>query len=206
MKIRINNSDRVAFIGTTGSGKTQLAKFFLSYLNRVVVIDPKHTFRLDGFKRTWNLPAFSKHFKLIVRPKLSEDGRLFDFLRKIYKTGNITIYCDEMATLSEMFPASTIMLADIARTGRERRVALWSAMQRPRGTPKVFLTEAETFFVFNLRSLDDRQYVKGYAGDEVQDKIEKFYFWHVRLEDDSPNLLTLNLKNNRIESLERSQT
>ena len=54
--IRILASDRVAFIGASGTGKTELAKFFLSRLNRVVVIDPKHTFRLEGFKRTWRLP------------------------------------------------------------------------------------------------------------------------------------------------------
>lgn len=203
--IKISNSDRLAFIGSTGSGKTQLAKFFLSRLNRVVVIDPKHMFKLDGFKRGWSLPIISKQIRLIVRPRRTEDERLADFIRKIYKQGNITIYCDEMATLSDMYPETTLMLSDIARTGREKRVALWSAMQRPRGTPRVFLSESEMFFVFNLRAADDRDYVKGYAGDEVTDRIRRFEFWHVRTDEEKPVLLTLNLKTNQIETIsERS--
>lgn len=203
--IKISNSDRLAFIGSTGSGKTQLAKFFLSRLNRVVVIDPKHMFKLDGFKRGWALPLISKQIRLIVRPRRTEDERLADFIRKIYKQGNITIYCDEMATLSDMYPETTLMLSDIARTGREKRVALWSAMQRPRGTPRVFLSESEMFFVFNLRAADDRDYVKGYAGDEVTERIRRFEFWHVKTDDENPVLLTLNLKTNQIETIsERS--
>ena len=208
MPIQIKNSERLAFIGSTGSGKTQLAKFFLSQLNRVVVIDPKHMFRLDGFKTSFNFPTWSREFKLIVRPKVNDDEKLYEYIRKLYKLRNVTIYVDEMATLSDMFPYTTGALADIARIGREPRVALWSAMQRPRGTPRIFLSESETFFVFNLRAREDREYIKGYAGDEVTERIQKYHFWHIRTDAESPELLTLDLENNRIMTAnlnERSQ-
>lgn len=201
MGISIKNSDRAAFIGASGSGKTELAKFFLARLNRVVVIDPKHTFKLNGFKRGWSLPVIKKEFRLIIRPRRSEDERLADFIRVLYHQGNVTLYCDEMATLADMYPETTLVLADIARTGREKKIALWSAMQRPRGTPRVFLSESEMFFVFNLRSLEDRQYVKGYAGDEVEQRIKIYQFWHVRTDEENPDLLTLNLKKNQIEKV-----
>lgn len=197
--IRILASDRVAFIGASGTGKTQLAKFFLTRLNRVVVIDPKHTFRLEGFKRTWRLPwAKNSDFKLIVRPKMEQDAELYELIARLYKMGHVTIYVDEMATLSDMFPHTTALLKNVARTGREKRVALWSAVQRPRGVPLVFFTECETFFVFNLRSMDDRQHIRGYIGDEVLDRIPKFKFWHCSTDSDDLSLLSLDLKTESI--------
>ena len=197
--IRILASDRVAFIGASGTGKTQLAKFFLTRLNRVVVIDPKHTFRLEGFKRTWRLPwAKNSDFKLIVRPKMDQDAELYELIARLYKMGHVTIYVDEMATLSDMFPHTTALLKNVARTGREKRVALWSAVQRPRGVPLVFFTECETFFVFNLRSMDDRQHIRGYIGDEVLDRIPKFKFWHCSTDSDDLSLLSLDLKTESI--------
>ncbi len=197
--IRILASDRVAFIGASGTGKTELAKFFLSRLNRVVVIDPKHTFRLEGFKRTWRLPwAKNSDFRLIVRPKMEQDAELYELIARLYKMGHVTIYVDEMATLSDMFPHTTALLKNVARTGREKRVALWSAVQRPRGVPLVFFTECETFFVFNLRSMDDRQHIRGYIGDEVLDRIPKFKFWHCSTDSDDLSLLSLDLKTESI--------
>jgi len=198
--VKVKTSDRVAFVGATGSGKTQLAKYFLSTQERVLIIDPKHTFSMDGFKRGWNLPTFNKKFRMIVRPRLQDDEKLFDLLHKAFKLGNVTIYVDEMATLSDMFKWTTIKLEDIARTGREKKVSLWSVMQRPRGTPRVFLTETDVFFVFNLRSGEDRDYIKDYVGNEVQEQIQKFNFWYIRPEESTPSLLTLNLDKNRIET------
>ena len=198
--VRVKAQDRVAFVGATGSGKTQLAKYFLSTQDRVLVLDPKHTFKMDGFKKGWSLPSFSTKFRTIVRPRLQDDEKLFDLLHKTFKLGNVTIYCDEMATLSDMFKWTTIKLEDIARTGRERKVSLWSVMQRPRGTPRVFLTETDVFFVFNLRSGEDRDYIRDYVGNEVEERIPKYKFWYIRPEESTPSLLTLNLDKNRIET------
>lgn len=198
IKISIKNSDRVAFIGTSGSGKTVLAKYYLQFLNRVVVIDPKHTFKLDGFKRAWRIPFMARSFKLVVRPKMNDDEKLLELIQVLYKMRNVTIYVDELATLNDTFPLSTAALANVARTGRELKVALWTATQRPRGVPRIFMTESETFFIFNLRAEEDRAYVAGYAGNEVQERIMNREFWYVRTDAERPDLLTLDLDNNRI--------
>jgi hypothetical protein len=199
--INIRNSERVAIIGATGSGKTVLARFLLSGLNRVIVIDPKHTFHMAGYKPGWRLPLTSGEFHLVIRPGGKDDERLAGFLARLMKEGSVTIYCDEAATTSDVFPETTATLIEIARTGRERHVALWCTMQRPRRVPLTMLTETETFFVFSVRSKDDRDYIKGYTGDEVSDRLPRFQFWYYRTEDDRPALMTLNLAKNQVEEI-----
>lgn len=191
--IRIKNDERVMFVGKTGYGKTVLAKHFLAKMNRVLVIDPKHTFKLDGYRRGKGLPAFGKDFHIIYRPRMGDDEPLADLVYRLNKMRDVTIYCDELSSTADMFPATTAMLADVARTGRERRVALWNAVQRPRWTPRVFFTEAEVYFLFNLRSGEDRGYMSQFVGPEVVDQIDKFNFWYERPEMRAPALLHLDL-------------
>lgn len=195
MKIKIPNDGRVAFVGKTGSGKTVLAKNFLQQKNRVIVIDPKHTFNLEGFKKSWRLPFSKKEFKLIVRPEMGDDERLAYSIMKFKREGNLTIYVDELSTLAEQFKFSTEILADLARTGRELNVSLWNAVQRPRRVPLIFFTETELFFIFRLRNLDDRGLMAEYAGEDILEEIPKYSFWYSKDEDDSkPPRLKLDLK------------
>jgi hypothetical protein len=198
-KIQIRNNERVAFIGATGSGKTLLAMYLLSGLNRVVVIDPKHTFHLSGYKVGWRLPLTSGEFHLVIRPGQNDDERLAGFLLRLMRAGSVTIYCDEAATTSDIFPETVAALTEISRTGRENHVALWCTMQRPRRVPLTMLTETESFFVFSVRSKDDRDYIRGYTGDEVNKKLPRFVFWYFRTDEDSPALMTLNLEKNQVE-------
>ena len=203
--IQIRNSERVAFIGATGSGKTVLASYLLEGLNRVIVIDPKHTFHLAGYRPGWKLPLTSGEFRLIIRPTQDDDDRLAGFLMRLMREGSVTIYCDEAATTADVFPGVTDALTEIARTGRERHVGLWCTMQRPRRVPLTMLTETESFFVFSVRSKDDRDYIRGYTGDEVSARLPRFMFWYYRTDQESPALMTLNLKENRVEEVLRKE-
>ena len=201
MKIHLKNDQRVVIVGATGSGKTLLAKHFLQSLNRILVIDPKHTFHLDGFQVRRNLPAFGSQWRMIYRPKRDDDGNMSDLLRKLFKLKNVTIYCDELATLSEMYKETTETLGDIARTGRERHVSVWTALQRPRWVPRVFFTEAESMFIFNLRSSEDRDYMAKFTDPIVNEPIEKFSFWYYHPDNEGIALMRYNLHKNYIEKI-----
>lgn len=203
MKIKIQNDERVVFVGATGSGKTVLAKHFLKRLNRILVVDPKHTFKLDGFARRRSLPLFGKSFRMIYRPKRDDDLNLAQLFHDVFRGRNATIYIDELASLNDMFPISTVELIDIARTGRERHVAVWTALQRPRWVPRVFFTEAEAVFQFNLRSGEDRAFMSQFIGPIVRDPIERFTFWysHANMPEVDPGLLRLDLGKGYIEKI-----
>lgn len=201
MKIHIKNDEHNVFVGGTGSGKTLLAEHFLRRLNRVFVIDPKHEYKSDGYKVRRNLPAFGSNFRVIFRPKTDDDDLMDDLLKQLFKIKNVTIYCDELSTLADYFPRSTKRLTDIIRTGRSKHVSVWTAIQRPRFIPRVFLTETKGMFIFNLRGEDDRNYMSRFTRDIVSDPIEEFSFWysHVRMPDIS--LLRYNLSKNFIEKI-----
>lgn len=201
-QVQIKNNERVIFLGTTGSGKTVLAKRFLAQLNRVLVIDPKHTFKLDGFKRTKEVPLFTHNFRMIYRPAREDDEHLADLIWKLNKHKHVTIYVDELSSLAEspFFKNTVTELSDVARTGRERRVALWNSIQRPRRTPRIFFSEAEVFFQFKLKSGEDRDYISEFIGDIVKVPIPLHQFWYSRSDEDSdrPTLLKLDFDLNRI--------
>lgn len=201
MKIKIASDEHNVFIGSTGSGKTVLARHFLDRINRVFVIDPKHEYKAEGFVKRRNLPLFGSDFRIIFRPREDDDPILDKLLRDLFRLKNVTIYCDELGTLADYFPLSTRRLADIIRTGREKHVSVWSAIQRPRFIPRVFLTEVKSRFIFNLPGEDDRNYMAKFTKAIVTEPIEEFTFWysHVRLPDIA--LMRYNLRKNYIEKI-----
>lgn len=194
--------------GMTGTGKTTLARYLLASCNRVIVLDPKHEFSLDGFRvnKNYSFPSpWQKEFRTILRPRVmnpEDDSRMAEFLLKAYKRKNITIYCDELYVIADSYPDTLAVLKMITIEGRSKHVSVWSATQRPRNFPRVFMTESEIFFVFRLQSEDDRDYVAGYIGKETEEKIPKFIFWYYRGEEENPRLLTLDLDSNKIYPLD----
>ncbi len=194
MKINIRNSERVFIVGTTGSGKTELVKHFLSQMNRVLVIDPKFEFTLEGFKRARELPPFKREFKIIFRPRDEDDFELSELVARILKKKNALIYTDELATIVEQFPETLLKLAQVQREGRSRRVVNWVATQRPRRIPLIFKTEAENHFQFFLRDENDRAHMTGYMGRDAIEPIDLYNFWYVRSGMKIPALLHLDLE------------
>lgn len=192
------------FLGATGSGKTVLAKKLLSGLNRVIVIDPKHTFSLDNFSvlRHYKMPFFISKFQYIIRPIRGDDLKLRNLIEKVIRDGSITIYVDELASLVDRFPLTTETLEDIARTGRESYISLWSASQRPRWIPKPFLTETESIFQFGLRAFEDRQYLSGFTGSDPNKILGPYEFIYSRADANTPpEKMILNLQTGKIISL-----
>ncbi len=200
-KIQIRTDERVLFVGKTGSGKTELSKYFLSKMNRCLVIDPKHTFKLDGYEPRKKLSLFNDDFKIIFRPNENEDEKLAALIQKVSRDGDCTIYCDELATLSEEFPISTKKLGNLARIGREMNVAVWNAIQRPRWVPRIFITESEICFYFKLRSGEDRKYMAEFIGQKALEPLEPYAFLYANDRDDEPQKMRLDLDKGSIITL-----
>jgi len=158
VNLSVNRTDRVAFFGRTGSGKTTLAKSMLHSCNHpYAVLDPKHRYRdgdvpiKDHFVK--KLPEQIIRCEPIGWPAELELWN--NAIYEIWKEGDRIIYVDE-ATLITPPRAILPELGRAIRTGRERNVAVWTGSQRPKDLPSPIFTEAEHFFLFRLQWENDR--------------------------------------------------
>lgn len=155
----VEPSDRVAFVGRTGSGKSYLARSLLRGVNRLVVFDPKGT--LGG--ANWGLTTWEDggsdalaedRFRVRVRTPL--DGNWDPYLDAVMESENVTLYIDEVYGVVQGRNPTDSLRAVITR-GRELGIGVWSATQRPKDIPLVIVSESDWFFMFQLRVEGDRK-------------------------------------------------
>jgi hypothetical protein len=204
--IRINGDEHVYIVGTTGSGKTELTRFLLRGAKRVMVLDPKWEFRLDGYEYRNSLPIFWRDFTIVHRPRRGQTGDLnmARMVMEAWKRRNIRIVVDELAAVGDFFPATLVALSEVMRTGRSRRVSVWSASQRPRWTPRLFLSEARAIMMFPLQLAEDRRYIAGMIGPaalEESDDLHQFLFVRKDGSMRAPLRLRLNLARHMLEAV-----
>lgn len=185
----IKRSERVFFVGKTGSGKTSLAKALLYGQKNVVILDPKHTFTLpsDRWKHTIyrdvdSLTNHNTEETAIYRPNLDDmEKGCNEFFYWAFDRRNTLVYVDEAIRVtngSRIYPGYQTVL----QLGRERNVGCWSATQRPKNVPFPIMTESEHFFIFRLTAKEDRERVHDWIGHDQIKRIPKdphgFYYYN----------------------------
>jgi len=184
LRTTIRISDRVFFVGHTGSGKTHLAQQLLETIVPrrvpVVVIDPKKDFAPTpghGWDVVsdlpWNWESITarrrkpQHLRLIIRPTFAQDYRKHSTLNQIYQRvferKNALIYLDDVQRLTAQHMSSAEM-AQLVQMGRSLRVSVWASTLRPSGIPRYYTSESDHVFVFRLRDDEDRKRVASVIG------------------------------------------
>lgn len=164
-------ADRTAVLGHTGSGKSVMAAWLLSWADfdkrPWVVIDYKG----EDIYRDPRIRHHIREIKLanrprrpglyIVRPLPDERDEVEDFLWGIWRRGKTGLLVDEGYMLP--MPSRGGAVDALLTQGRSKRVPMIVCSQRPRKmNPNVFL-QANYFFVYDLIGDDDRDTLKGLA-------------------------------------------
>lgn len=189
-------NEHVFVAGRTGSGKTYLAKKFLSLYPNVVVLDTKGTLNWDEVlpeEKTivTSLAKISeaKTNKIIYKPRWQEmTFEVYNrFFKWIYERKNTIVWIDEvMAICPNPFKIPDYYKAILTR-GRELNIAAWSLTQRPSGIPQVVISEAVHLFIFDLNLEQDRAKLVEITGyNEFLQRPGKYHFWYADIRKEQP--------------------
>jgi hypothetical protein len=197
-RIQIDPTERWLFLGKTGSGKTEGAKYFLREVAKkwpVIIIDPKNYWmgkypKWAGKKElgTIDKPRLVSQFdpKLQVQifqpdPRNIWDGTLEDLCYGIMKKGRAFVYWDELdgVVTATKIPTAFSMLWT---KGRQLEIGAWCSNQRSLRVPEIVKSQAETWVIFDVPGKKDRTEIVEYTdsplilSNPVRDY--KYWFYH----------------------------
>lgn len=182
-----NNSDRLAIVGRTGSGKSIAGAWHLSLQNfrafPWLVIDTKR----DSFwRKVWKLPGArqitlndtpGKNGLYYVQPTpqqiQSDVGE--DFLWRLHRRGRIGIFIDEGYMMDKFSDA----LIALYTQGRDLRIPMITLSQKPKYLNMFTFSEAQYFQVFALNDVKDRQRIAEFSPIDPDHRLRPYHsLWY----------------------------
>lgn len=163
---------------------------------RIVIVDPKKgwmgrgtekkEFAENGSIGTVDNPvhvtAFDPTAGVQIFQPFEWDEQCDEFFTAVMAWGNTIVYVDEITQLAQASRVPRVFKVLLTQ-GRANNVACWCGTQRPRGIPLDCKEQAEIWFVFHVKSKDDREVVEGYIPvEETPQLVEKAipvrWFWY----------------------------
>lgn len=173
---------RTVIIGSTGSGKTQLAVWLLSsrdFNKRPwIIFDFKDDELIEAIGpeeiNVYGAPP-KKPGLYVVRPIPERDDEAVQaFLWKVWKQENTGVYIDEGYMISKGAALNACLTQ-----GRSKRIEMMILSQRPVWLSRFVWSEASYFAVMNLTIEDDRKQVSTYTGGAKIHLLPKFHsLWY----------------------------
>lgn len=162
--------DRHAIVGTTGTGKTRAALFYLSlkdYTDRPWII-----YNFKGEEDIDNIP-FARPIDLtripnvpgifVVKPLPHETEEVEAQMWEIWKRGNMGVYVDEGYMIGSNNRAYRALLTQ----GRSKNIAMMNLSQRPVFMDKFVFTETDFWNIFEQGSDSDEKKIKEYIRRDI---------------------------------------
>lgn len=165
--------ERAFGVGTTRHGKTTLFIELLARVRRtrVIAVNTKGSHALEAFcAAAGYFPSAYPVMPTATYPRVllnvpAEWEPLEPLWRAVLAEGDLLVYVDELSHISSSRTSEGAALRQLYAAGGERGVGIWAGTQQPYHVATHALTESERFFVFRLKRLQDRTYMRGYIGD-----------------------------------------
>jgi energy-coupling factor transporter ATP-binding protein EcfA2 len=166
-QVRLRQGEHITIIGTTGSGKTVLARELLQARSYVVVLGTKNTdaelyepFQAIGYELvgTGDFDAMPERdeSRIIFRPRITtpdKKGRerqrdaFQTMLFEVWAAGGWTIYADEIWTLTNPLGLA-VTFEEFWSAGRSEHITVVASTQEPVYIPRLAFTAATHLFLF----------------------------------------------------------
>lgn len=171
-KVRLpNNSQRLAVVGRTGSGKTQAALWHLSNRNFDVRPWVIYDFKMDDHIEKLDAEEIDLEFVpkkpglYVVHPHPSQQEEVNEHLWKIWAKERIGIFADEGYMIPN--PVKNNAFQACLTQGRSKQIPMIILSQRPVWLSRFVFSESDFFQIFQLNDLDDEKTVQRYIREKI---------------------------------------
>ena len=182
------DTDRLAVIGRTGSGKTQAAVWHLSRANWLrkpwYVLDFKGDGLIADIPRAKEVDIKDKPTRhagiYILRPRPDQTDEVEEFLWKIWNNQNTGLYVDEGYMLGLYNAPFRALLTQ----GRSRHIPMIVLSQRPVFLDKFVWSEAGYYQIFHLNNDRDNRVVREFVPANVKQRLPTYHSWYYDVSQD----------------------
>lgn len=177
------SSQHIAIVGRNGSGKTQAALWHLSQrpLDRrpYIAIDFKGDEHINAIERARyiglgdEIPRAPGVYILQPTPLDAKQGRVEEFLWRIYERGNTGLWIDEGYMLGDSSAFETLLTQ-----GRSKRIPIITLAQRPVWVSRFVFSESMFYQIFSLTDKRDKKTVESFAPINMDSRLPEFHSWY----------------------------
>lgn len=175
-----NNTQRLAVIGRTGSGKTNFAVWALSKMpfdkQPFVIVDYKHDQLINSIDRAEHIKLgyVPKHPGVyIVQPLPDQMAEVNNWLWKVWERGKTGLYFDEMYNVPD--PQKGSALRAVLTQGRSKRIPAICLSQRPAWVSRFIFSEADFICTFHLNTAQDIQRLSEMMPGNLHDRLPDYH-------------------------------
>jgi hypothetical protein len=188
-----NNSQRLALVGRTGSGKTQAAVWHLSKRNLQsfpwIILNWKEDDLINSIPYASHIEVNNnlrsvRNGVFIVTPTPNQTEEVDALLWRIWNKEDIGVMVDEgyMIGSSDAFNACLTQ-------GRAKRIPMIVCSQRPVWMSRFVWSESDFIQAFDLTVDDDKDTIQKYAPIDLYRNIPAFWSWYYDVGKKKRNLL-----------------